>query len=92
MTLRSVYEDTLTSTRDPALLAERAGVTVKSAQTFLRDEASAQVSRQRRKPTADNYAPTGAPQGYWQYIGRPMLSTLRITKASTCAARQFSLC
>ena len=66
MTLRSVYEDTLTSTRDPALLAERAGVTVKSAKTFLRDEASAQVSRQRRKPTADNYAPTGAPQGYWQ--------------------------
>lgn len=73
MTLRSVYEDTLTSTRDPALLAERAGVTVKSAKTFLRDEASAQVSRQRRKPTADNYAPTGAPQGYWQadviYLG-----------------------
>ena len=66
MTLRSVYEDTLTSTRDPALLAERAGVTVQSAKTFLRDEASAQVSRQRRKPTADNYAPTGAPQGYWQ--------------------------
>jgi hypothetical protein len=66
MTLRSVYEDTLTSTRDPALLAERAGVTVKSAKTFLRDEASAQVARQWRKPSAENYAPTGAPQGYWQ--------------------------
>ena len=66
MTLRSVYEDPHTSTRDPALLAERAGVTIKSANTFLRDEASSQVAKQWRKPSADNYAPTGAPAGHWQ--------------------------
>ena len=66
MTLRSVYEDPHTSTRDPALLAERAGVTIKSAKTFLRDEASSQVAKQWRKPSADNYAPTGAPAGHWQ--------------------------
>ena len=66
MTLRSVYEDTLTSTRDPALLAERAGVTVQSAKTFLRDEASAQITRQYNKPSPENYAPTGDLQGFWQ--------------------------
>lgn len=68
MTLKSVYEDPLTSTRDPTLLAKRAGVTVKSAKSFLRDQASSQVAKQWRKPSASSgaYAPTGAPPGHWQ--------------------------
>lgn len=68
MPLKSVYEDPLTSTRDPTLLAKRAGTTVKSAKAFLRDQASSQVARQWRKPSASSgaYAPTGAPPGHWQ--------------------------
>ena len=50
MTLKSVYEDPSTSTRDPALLAKRAGTTVKSARAFLRDQASSQVAQLWRKP------------------------------------------
>jgi hypothetical protein len=68
MTLKSVYEDPLTSTRDPALLAKRAGVAVQSAKSFLRDQASSQVAQQWKKPAASSgvYAPTGAPPGHWQ--------------------------
>jgi len=68
MTLKSVYEDPRTSTRDPALLAKRAGVTVGSAKSFLRDQTSSQVAQQWRKPAASSgvYAPTGAPPGHWQ--------------------------
>ena len=68
MPLKSVYEDPLTSTRDPTLLAKRAGTTVKSAKAFLRDQASSQLARQWRKPSASSgaYAPTGAPPGHWQ--------------------------
>ena len=66
MTLKSVYEDPRTSTRDPALLAKRAGVTVESAKSFLRDQTSSQVAQQWRKPAASSgvYAPTGAPPGH----------------------------
>jgi hypothetical protein len=68
MTLKSVYEDPLTSTRDPSLLATRAGTTLKSAASFLKDQASSQVAQQWKKPSASSavYAPTGAPPGHWQ--------------------------
>lgn len=70
MTLRSVYEDPRTTTRDPALLAKRAGTTLKSAKAFLADEASAQTAEQWRRPSSraayTAYAPTGAPEGHWQ--------------------------
>ena len=70
MTLRSVYEDPRTTTRDPVLLAKRAGTTVKSAKAFLADEASAQTAEQWRRPSSHAaytaYAPTGAPEGHWQ--------------------------
>ena len=67
-TLREVYEDPRTSTRNAALLASRAGTTLKSAQAFLRNEASAQVTQAWKKPAQDghNYAPTGAPADHWQ--------------------------
>jgi hypothetical protein len=68
MSLKSVYENPRTSTRDATLLAKRAGVTVKSAKAFLRDQASSQVAQQWRKPSGSSgaYAPTGAPPGHWQ--------------------------
>jgi hypothetical protein len=41
---------------------------VKSAKSFLRDQASFQVAQQWRKPPASSgvYAPTGAPASHWQ--------------------------
>ena len=68
MTLKSIYDDPRTTTRDPTLLAERAGTTVESAKTFLRNQASSQVREQWRKPPQDSgaYAPTGAPAAHWQ--------------------------
>lgn len=67
MTLKSVYDDARTSTRDPKLLAQRANVTVKSAKAFLRDQQSAQTVAQFTKPSnGPDYAPTGAPAANWQ--------------------------
>jgi len=72
MTLRSVYDDPATSTRDPKLLAERANTTLKSAQAFLTAEASAQSAVSYRRPKSNStlahssYAPSGAPEGHYQ--------------------------
>ena len=56
------------TTRNPKLLAQRAGVAVASAQAFLRKQASAQTSEQWRKPSqhSHSYAPTGAPADNYQ--------------------------
>lgn len=66
-TLREVYENPATSTRDPALLAKRAGTTLKSAQAFLRDLPAAQLSRRAKPAPARRkyYAPTGGRHGLW---------------------------
>ena len=63
MGLREVFEDPRTTTRDAALLAQRARVTLKSAQAFLRASAASQVSRVLRRPPDDAYAPTGGHEG-----------------------------
>ena len=59
-TLREVYENPSTSTRNPALLAKRSGTTLKSAQAFLRDQPAAKISRRVKPPSRKNFAPTGA--------------------------------
>ena len=64
-TLRETYEDPATSTRTPALLAKRAGTTLKSAQAFLRDLPAAQLSRRAKPPKREHYAPTGGKRGEW---------------------------
>ena len=64
-TLREVYENPSTSTRNPALLAKRSGTTLKSAQAFLRDQPAAQISRRVKPPSRKNFAPTGAAHGVW---------------------------
>ena len=43
MTLREVYDNPKTTTRNPALLAKRAGVTLKSAKAFLATQSGAEV-------------------------------------------------
>jgi hypothetical protein len=66
MTLREVYENAKTSTRNPVLLAKRAGTSVKSAKAFLATQASAAVRTAWRKPTPEQFAPAGGPAGHWQ--------------------------
>ena len=63
MTLRAVFEDPRTTTRDPSLLAERARVTLKSARAFLRTSAANQISQVPRKLAEASYAPTGGHEG-----------------------------
>jgi hypothetical protein len=63
--LREVYDNPATSTRDPVLLAARASTTRAAAQAFLRDLPGAQVSQRFAPPSRDHYAPAGAPHGLW---------------------------
>jgi hypothetical protein len=62
-TLRETYNNPTTSTRDPALLAKRAGTTRHAAQAFLRDLPAAQLSQRAKTPKREHYAPTGGPHG-----------------------------
>ena len=63
--IKAVFDDPRTSTRNPALLAKRAGVDPKAAGAFLRDQAAAQITRRSVKPHESVYAPTGGPRGEW---------------------------
>lgn len=67
-TIRQTYDNPRTTTRDPVLLARRAGVLVASAREFLRKEGSASINKKWRKPPGGSpaYAPTGAPKDHWQ--------------------------
>ena len=65
MTIKSVFDDPATTTRNPELLAKRAGVTVKSAKAFLRDQAASQITKRAVKPPDSAYVPTGGRRGEW---------------------------
>lgn len=65
MTIKSIFDDPRTTTRNPALLAKRAGVQVKSAKAFLRDQAASQITKRAVKPPDSAYVPTGGPRGEW---------------------------
>jgi hypothetical protein len=62
-TLRQVYDNPKTSTRNAARLAKLAGTTLKSAVTFLKKQGGVQVTSERRKPADSEFAPTGGPRG-----------------------------
>lgn len=66
MTLRRVYEDPRTTTRNPELLAKRAGTTVKSSKAFLSREVSSVVRTAWRRPSVGQFAPAGGAAGHWQ--------------------------
>ena len=66
MTLREVYDNPKTTTRNAALLAKRAGVTLKSAKAFLATQTGAAVRTAWRRPSGEQFAPTGGPAGHWQ--------------------------
>ena len=61
--IRDIFSDPRTSSRDPATLAKRAGVTLAAATAFLKDQASIQVTRRAHKPADEDFAPTGGPRG-----------------------------
>jgi hypothetical protein len=65
MTIKSVFDNPATTSRNPELLAKRAGVTVKSARAFLRDQTASQITREARKPPDSAYVPTGGKRGLW---------------------------
>jgi len=66
MTLREIYNDPKTTTRNATLLAKRAGTTVKSAKAFLATQTSATVRTAWRRPSTQQFAPAGGPAGHWQ--------------------------
>ena len=66
MTLRDIYDDPKTTTRNPDLLAKRAGTTVKSAKAFLATQSSSVVRTAWHRPSLEQFAPTGGPAGHWQ--------------------------
>ena len=61
--IKAVYDDPRTSSRNPATLAKRAGVTPAAAAAFLKDQASRQVTKRAHKPADEDFAPTGGPRG-----------------------------
>jgi hypothetical protein len=67
-TLEEVYNDPKTTSRNPKLLAQRAGVTVAEARNFLKEETSANINKQFIQPPAGSsaYSPTGDLPDHWQ--------------------------
>ena len=66
-TIRQIYEDPKTTTKNAKILAERANVKLESAKRFLKNEASAQIVKPYNKPTdLKFYSPTGGIKNAWQ--------------------------
>ena len=63
--IKQVFDDPRTSSRNPATLAARAGVTRKEAAAFLRDQAASQIRKKAVKPAEADYSPTGGARGEW---------------------------
>jgi hypothetical protein len=61
--IKAIYDDPRTSSRNATTLAKRAGVTRAAAAAFLKDQASSQITKRAHKPPEDSYAPTGGPRG-----------------------------
>ena len=66
MTLRDIYDNSKTTTRNPTLLVKRAGTTVKSAKAFLATQSSSVVRSAWHRPSLEQFAPAGGPAGHWQ--------------------------
>ena len=65
--LLEVYKDPKQTSRNPATLAKRAGVTTAEARAFLRDREEAQVRRRAARLRNATYTPTGDERGV--YLG-----------------------
>ena len=60
-----VYKDPKQTSRNPATLAKRAGVTVAEARGFLRDREEAKVRRRAARLRNATYTPMGDERGVW---------------------------
>jgi Fe2+ transport system protein FeoA len=83
MTIKQVFDDPRTTTRNASLLAKRAGVAVKSAQAFLRDQAASQITKRATKPPESAFVPTGGPRGEWLGDTIYLASYAGVNKKST---------
>ena len=63
--IKQVFDDPRTSSRNAATLAKWAGSTTKAAAAFLRDQAANQIRKKATKPPESDYAPTGGARGDW---------------------------
>ena len=63
MNIKQVFDSPKYTTRNPALLAKRANTSLKAAESFLRDQAPAQMRKEHRNPDKTNYVPTGGDIG-----------------------------
>ena len=61
--IKHVFDDPRTTSRNPSTLAKRAGVSLQAATAFLRDQSAAQITKRAHKPPEEDYAPTGGPRG-----------------------------
>ena len=61
--IKHVFDDPRTTSRNPSTLAKRAGVSPRAATAFLRDQSAAQITKRAHRPPEDAYAPTGGPRG-----------------------------
>jgi hypothetical protein len=82
--IKAIYDDPRTSSKNPATLAKRAGVTTAAAAAFLKDQTSHQATRRAHKPADEDFAPTGGPRG--EYLADVVkLSEYRgVNKAQEC--------
>jgi len=63
--LLKVYKDPQLTSRNPATLAKRAGVTLAAAKSFLRDREEAQVRKRAARLKKAAFVPTGDERGVW---------------------------
>ena len=63
--IKQIFDNPLTTTRNASLLAQRAGVGVKAATDFLRDQAAPQIMKRATKPPDTAFAPTGDERGVY---------------------------
>jgi hypothetical protein len=61
--IKAVFDNPRTSSRNPETLAKRAGVSAKTAASFLRDQAAAQITKRSHKPPEEDFSPTGGSRG-----------------------------
>ena len=64
--LQNTFYNARTTTKNPSVLAKRAGTTVKVAREFLKKQQAVQVTKQYTKPPPSAYAPTGAERGEYE--------------------------
>ena len=63
--IKEVFDNPRTTSRNPATLAARAGVSRVAAAAFLRDQAASQIRKKATKPPEADYSPTGGARGEW---------------------------